>query len=141
LRRLGTLGVVAIPYLLLVGVGVLVTAVTRTEVLIKLDPTIRFWVVAAILGVPYIMRFNIFERLLSRLCPAPQEWWRTLLFAWLVVLVVLGAVNLLVAFTMDLATWVSVKLFGLTGLFWVAGIALVFMHYGRRPRDNAHVRA
>ena len=141
MRRLGTLGVVVVPYLLLVGVGLLVTLATRTEVMIKLDPTFRFWLVAAILGVPSLLGFNIFERLLSRLCPAPQQWWRTLLLTWLAILGALGALNLLVAFTMDTVTWVNFKLFGLTGLFWVAGLVLVFIHYGRRPRENAHVRA
>ena len=89
MRRLGTLGVVIVPFLLLLGVGFVVATTTRTEVMIKLDPTIRFWLVAAILGVPYTMGFNALERLLSRLCPAPQQWWRTLLLTWLVVLVLL----------------------------------------------------
>jgi intracellular septation protein len=139
-RRLGTLGVVVIPYLFLIGVGFLVTAVTQTETMIKLDPTLRFWIVAAILGIPHLFGSNLFERLLSRLCPAPQSWWRTLLISWLVVLAVLGALNLLVAFAADTVTWVNVKLFGLTGLFWVAGLVLLFMHYGRRPQ-NEQVRA
>ena len=141
MRRLGTLGVVVLPYLLLVGVGLLVTAATRSEVMIKLDPTFRFWLVAAILGVPYLFGLNIFERLLSRPCPAPQQWWRTLLMTWLGVLSVLGALNLVAAFTMDTVTWVNFKLFGLTGLFWLAGLVLVFMHYSRRPTESSHVRA
>ena len=141
MRRLGTLGVVLIPFLLLVGVGLLVAAVPRTEMVIKLDPTLRLWLVAAILGVPYVMGINAFERLLSRLCPAPQRWWRTLLLAWLVVLVLLGALNLLVAFIMDTETWVNVKLFGLPILFWLAGFVLAFMHYSRQPREDAHAQA
>ena len=136
MRRLGTLGVVAIPYLLLIGVGFLATAVTQTERMIKLEPTLRFWAVAAILGIPFPFGFNLFERLLSRLCPAPESWWRTLLLSWVVVLVVLGVLNLLVAFSADTATWVNVKLFGLTGLFWATGLVLLFMHYGRRPHDG-----
>ena len=133
MRRLGTLGVVVIPYLLLVAVGLLASMLTRTEVMIKLDPTIRFWVVAAILGLPYMQGFNIFERLLSRLSPAPQEWWRSLMFSWLVILVTLGTLNIFVAFTADTDTWVNVKLFGLTGLFWMTGLVLIYMHFGRRP--------
>jgi intracellular septation protein A len=79
-----------------------VTAATRTGVMmIKLDPTLRFWLVAAILGIPHLFGFDIFERLLSRLCPAPQQWWRTLLLTRLVILGVLGALNLLVAFIMS----------------------------------------
>jgi intracellular septation protein len=132
--------VIAIPYLLLVAVGFVVTAATHAEVMIKLDPTSRFWLVAAILGLPYLVGFNLFERLLSRFCPAPQPWWRTLLFIWVIILGVLGALNVLVAVAMDTVAWVNFKIFGLTGLFWGAGLVLLFLHYGRRPQ-NEQVRA
>lgn len=136
MRRLGTLGIIAIPYLLLVAVGLLVAMAPRTVVLIKLDPTIRFWGVATILALPYFMGFNIFERLLNKLSPAPQGWWRTLMRSWLVVLMLLGALNAVVAFYANDVTWVNTKLFGLVGVFWATGITLLFMHYSRRPEDT-----
>lgn len=140
MRSLGTLGVIAIPYLLLISIGFVVTTATQTPELIKLAPTFRFWLVAAILGIPYLFGFNVFERVLQRLCPAPKPWWRILLISWVAVLVTLGALNLLAAYVLDVSTYVNVKLFGLTGLFWAAGLILLFMHYGRRPQDQ-HVRA
>ncbi len=46
----------------------------------------------------------------------PQYAWRQLNYAWVVFYIVLGALNLFVAFTMDEETWVNFKLFGMMGL-------------------------
>ena len=141
MRRLGTLGVVVIPYLLLVGIGLIVSAIPGSVILIKLDPTIRFWAAAAILGAPYWFGVNILERLLAKWSPAPKQWWRTLMFSWVAVLVVLGTVNLVGAYVLGDLAWVNLKLFGLTGAFWLTGLVLIFMHFQRSAPNAARERA
>lgn len=136
MRRLGTLGVVVIPYLLLVGIGLIVRASPNYETLFKLDPTIRFWLAAILLAVPYWFGFNSFERLLSKLCPAPKQWWRTLMLSWLFVLATLGVINLFAAYTLSTDTWVILKLFGIYGLFWLFGLLLMFFHFQRGLAKN-----
>ena len=134
MRRLGTLGVVLIPYALLVAIGLGLGVIERTETLIKWEPTIRFWLAAALLGAPFYLGFNIFERLLAKVCPAPHQWWRTLMLTWLWLLLALGAANLVGAYTLSTDGWVNLKLFGLAGGFWLAGLILLFLHY-RQPHD------
>lgn len=141
MRRVATLGVVVIPYLLLVGIGLVVSAVPASVALIKLDPTIRYWVAAAVLGVPYWFGVNIIEYMLSKLCPAPKQWWRILMLSWVIVLVALGAINLVGSYALGDVEWVSLKLFGLTGLFWLTGLVLMLMHFQRSAPSDSHERA
>ena len=136
MRRLGTVGVVVIPYLLLVGIGLVLSVSPNSESLIKLDPTIRFWLAAMLLGVSYRFGFNVFERLLSKLCPAPKQWWRTLMLSWLIVLATLGLINLFGAYTLSTDSWVILKLFGLYGIFWISGLLLMFFHFQRGLARN-----
>lgn len=131
MRRLGTLGVVVIPYLLIVAVGVLIHEATNTPIGIQLDPSLRFLAAAAILGLPNIAGFNVFQRLLSPMAPAPRKWWKTLLYSWLWILGSLAVLNVIIVFIADESTWVTVKLFGLPSIFWLAGLVLVYMHFGR----------
>ena len=131
MRRLGTLGVIAIPYVLLVGIGLLSGS---SALLIQLDSTVRFWGAALILGATGILGLNVFERLLSGMAPAPKPWWRRLLLVWIIVLLLLGAINLIGVYFLSERAWVSLKLFGLTGGFWITGLVLVFLHFMQGAR-------
>ncbi len=53
----------------------------------------------------------------------PNSVWIKLTFAWAIFFLVIGLVNLYVAFTFDEPTWVNFKLFGIIGLMLLFAIA------------------
>jgi intracellular septation protein len=56
----------------------------------------------------------------------PEHVWANLEKAWFVFLVVIGFVNIFVAYTFSMDVWVDFKLFGLLGLTLLFTIAIGF---------------
>jgi intracellular septation protein len=56
------------------------------------------------------------QRMLSAQIELPAQVWRRLNLAWICFFVVIGAVNLYVAFNYEESVWVNFKLFGMLGL-------------------------
>ncbi len=91
---------------------------------IKWKPTILYWTFAAVLlGGQWIWRRNLLGTLLSSELELPAQAWNRLLVAWSVFFVVLGALNLLVAYRFSTDTWVDFKTFGMLGLTFAYSIA------------------
>lgn len=108
----------ALSTLLVVAFGAL-TLVLRDARFIQWKPTIFLWLLAlAFLGSVFIGREPLVQRLLQ---PALGESrlerrdWLRLNTAWVLYGLVMGAINLVVAYHASEATWVNVKLYGLTG--------------------------
>ena len=99
----------------------------REGAFIKWKPTILYWIFAGILLYGNLTGKNFMQRLLAKaeLTMADQHWWM-LQKLWIGFFVVLGALNLLVAYTFSLETWVNFKLFGLMGLTLVFTIGVAF---------------
>ena len=99
----------------------------REGAFIKWKPTILYWIFAGILLYGNLTGKNFMKRLLAKaeLTMADQHWWM-LQKLWIGFFVVLGALNLLVAYTFSLETWVNFKLFGLMGLTLVFTIGVAF---------------
>ena len=66
--------------------------------------------------------------------------WRLLNLAWVLFDLLLGGLNLLVAFNASERTWVQFKVFGLTGLTFVF-VAVQALWLARRAVDNGHEAA
>lgn len=99
----------------------------REGAFIKWKPTILYWIFAGILLYGNFTGKNFMKPLLAKaeLTMAERHWWM-LQKLWIGFFVVLGALNLLVAYTFSLETWVNFKLFGLMGLTLVFTIGVAF---------------
>jgi intracellular septation protein len=100
------------------------------ETFIKWKPSILYALFAAILaGGRLFAQRNFVQTLLGEKVALPPPIWNRLLWAWVGFFVAMAAINLIVAYSVPTATWVSFKLFGLLGLtllftlgigFWMA---------------------
>lgn len=103
--------------LLLVALFGGATLAFHDETFIKWKPTVINWLLAAVfLGSQFVGEKNLIARMVGEKIEAPALVWQRLNAAWVVFFVLLGLLNLYVAFTFDTATWVDFKLFGLMGL-------------------------
>lgn len=92
----------------------------NNETFIKWKPTVLYWFFASALLVARIaMQKNLIRMMMGKQMSLPDPVWDKLNVAWLMFFVLMGLVNLLVAFNFSTATWVSFKLFGFMGLMIV----------------------
>ena len=68
------------------------------------------------LGSQYIGEKNFTERMMEHAINAPAYVWARLNLAWVVFFLVMGIVNIYVAYNYSEDTWVNFKLFGIMGL-------------------------
>ncbi|MDQ6992440.1 MAG: septation protein A [Mariprofundus sp.] len=110
--------------LVLVALFGSLTLIFHDEVFIKWKPTAINWLFALVfVGSHFIGKKTIIERMMGANLTLPAFIWRRLSIAWALFFILLGALNLYVAFTFDTDTWVNFKLFGLMGLTFVFIIA------------------
>jgi intracellular septation protein len=88
------------------------------DTFIKLKPTVLYWAFAiALLVAQRFAHKNLMQAALASAGIQMSEiHWRRLNYAWMVFFVLMGALNLFVAFRLSRDIWVSFKSFGLTGL-------------------------
>lgn len=100
------------------------TLLFHDDMFIKWKPTVLYWLMGAALVLGHlVMKRNFLQNLMGAQIELPPEIWLRLLWAWSGFFVVMGVVNLWVAFNFDLDTWVSYKLFGGMGLMLVFVVA------------------
>lgn len=96
------------------------TLLLRDETFIKWKPTVLYWLFAVTLLVSEIaFRKNLIKSMMDKQVSAPDVIWKKLLFGWIGFFVVMGVLNLYVAYSYSTDTWVSFKLFGGIGLMLV----------------------
>ena len=89
------------------------TLLFRNQEFIQWKPTIVNWMFcAALLGSQFMGKENLLKRMLGEQIPLPQTVWRNLNLGWSFGFFVAGALNLVVAYSFSLDTWVSYKLIG-----------------------------
>ncbi len=117
----------------LITLGVIVvfgglTLLLHDDTFIKWKPTLVYWMLAAfVLGSQVLGRHTLVKRMLGAQVQLPENIWRRLNLSWGLFFIVLGAINLYVAFyyrlDLDTATrqdiWVKFKVFGLLGITFV----------------------
>lgn len=104
------------------------TLISQDETFIKWKPTVLYWLIAAVLlASPVIFKKNLIQAMLEKQMVLPPPIWNRLNLSWVGFFLVMGCVNLYVAFSFPLDTWVSFKLFGATGLMLVFVIGQVMM--------------
>jgi len=83
-------------------------------------PTVLYWCFAIALGVSAtVFHKNLIRAMLGKELRVPDAVWAGPNWSWVGFFVVMGVVNLYVAFNFEEATWVKFKLIGGTGLMLV----------------------
>jgi intracellular septation protein len=96
------------------------TLILHDETFIKFKPTILYWVFATILlGSNLLLKKNLMRTLLKEKLTLPTKVWNQVNLGWSLFFVLLGIVNLYVAFNFSTDAWVNFKLFGATGMMLV----------------------
>ncbi|SFD54533.1 septation protein A [Paracidovorax konjaci] len=120
-----------------VSLGVIVvfggaTLLSHSDTFIKWKPTVLYWLMAAALLIgQLVFRKNLIRSLMGGQMELPDAAWRAMNWSWTAFFVVMGVVNLWVAYTFSTDAWVNFKLFGGLGLMavFVVGQALYLSRY------------
>jgi len=101
------------------------------ENFIKWKPTILYGAFALALFVAQVgMRNNLMRKVMQEQISLPDAVWARLGYAWMAFFAFQGVLNLLMAFVVfkdNTSAWVSYKMFGATGLFFVFVVVQTLM--------------
>jgi intracellular septation protein len=101
-----------------------ITLLLHDKTYIMWKPTVLYWILAGVLIISEMFfGKNLMRKMMGGVMQPPESTWRKLNIAWAVFFVLLGFLNLYVAFNYNENTWVNFKLFGTTGLIFVFTIA------------------
>lgn len=93
------------------------TLIFHNQLFIYWKPTALYWVMAAgLLLVKAIKGINPIKKLLGTQFELPEAIWNRLNLIWAIFFIIMGGLNLVVAFNFPESFWVNFKLFGTTGL-------------------------
>ena len=116
-----------------------VTLLLHDKTYIMWKPTVLYWIIAATLIISNLLfKKNFIQQMMNRMIDAPTSIWSKLNVAWAAFLVLLGFLNLYVAFNYTENAWVNFKLFGVTGIMFIfiIGQTLVLKKYLIEPVDE-----
>jgi intracellular septation protein len=111
------------------------------ENFIKWKPTILYWAFALALFVAQVgFGKNLMRKAMEEQIKLPDAVWKRVGFAWIGFMAAMGVLNLVMAFIVfkgNTSAWVSFKMFGATGLFFVfvIGQTLMLSKYMQEPED------
>ncbi|GJM12074.1 MAG: putative intracellular septation protein A [Pseudohongiella sp.] len=89
------------------------TIMFKNVVFLKWKAPIVNWIFATIFfGSRFIGDKPAIEHMMGHAVSAPKEVWHKLNSMWIAYFIVLGAINLIVAFTLSEALWIKFKVFG-----------------------------
>ncbi|MDO9404482.1 MAG: septation protein A [Polaromonas sp.] len=109
----------------------------HSEAFIKWKPTVLYWVMGGGLLIgQLVFKKNGIQKLMGAQMTLPDAVWRTVNYSWVGFFVVMGFINLWVAFNFSTATWVNFKLFGGLGLM-VLFILAQAVYLNRHAKDPA----
>lgn len=120
------------------------TLVLQDETFIKWKPTVLYWLFATGLFVSnVIFKKNLIQTMMEKQMALPIPVWNQLNISWIIFFVVMGLINLYVAFNFPIDTWVSFKLFGATGLMlvFIVGQILMLNKYLKDDSNTSLVNA
>ncbi|HNV88628.1 MAG TPA: septation protein A [Methylotenera sp.] len=116
-----------------------ITLLLHDKTYIMWKPTVLYWLLAAILLISDLFfKKNFIRQMMGKMLNPPVKIWHKLNLAWVIFLVLLGFLNLYIAFNYSLDTWVNFKLFGVTGMMFVFVIAqtLLLKNYLIDPDED-----
>lgn len=96
------------------------TILLHDEAFIKIKPTALYWLFGfALLFSKIIFKKNLIRKLMEDKISLPDRLWNRLNLAWSGFFIVLGLLNLYVAWNFSTDAWVNFKLFGATGIMLI----------------------
>ena len=96
------------------------TLLLHDEAFIKVKPTALYWLFALVLLFSNIFfKKNLIRSLMQEKMSLPDLVWSQLNLAWSGFFILLGILNLYVAWNYATDTWVNFKLFGSTGIMFI----------------------
>lgn len=116
-----------------------ITLLLHDKTYILWKPTVLYWLLAAVLLISDLFfKKNFIRQMMGKMLNPPARVWHKLNLAWVVFLILLGFLNLYVAFNFSLNAWVNFKLFGVTGMMFVFVIAqtLLLKNYLIEPDED-----
>jgi len=128
-RRVETMQLITFATITILGTA---TLLLHNPLFIKWKPTIIYWVFGVFFaGSQYVGKKPFLQRLMDSKVSLPHSVWQNLNLAWAVFFMVLGAVNLFVAYHYSTNVWVYFKFIGAMGATLVFAIAqsLYMMRY------------
>ena len=109
----------------------------KNEMFIKWKPTILYWIFSGILLFGSFSGRNFIRTLMKNAIDMPDAVWGKLQWMWIGFFIVVGILNLIVAYSFPTEIWVDFKLFGLIGLTLIFTIAAaVWMTRQASERQN-----
>ena len=116
-RKLNRIYAASTALVLLLGTA---TLMLRNPLFLYWKPTVLNWAIAlAFLGSQFIGDKPFVKRMLGSAAELEAGQWRQLNLIWVAFFVVIGGINLYVAYNFSEPTWVKFKLFGMLGLTFV----------------------
>jgi len=125
-RKWDKLQLITLSLILLLGGA---TLIFHNETFFKWKPTVVYWLFAGGFIINHLMaKQPIIKRLLGSSVQLPEAIWSKLTISWTLFFIVLGGLNLFVAYYYSTDTWVNFKLFGFLGITLVFIVAqAIFM--------------
>ncbi|MDR1057355.1 MAG: septation protein A [Coxiellaceae bacterium] len=119
-RRIEFIHMITLVLVLILGAA---TLLSHNEMFIKWKPTAIYWVFALLfLGSQMIGNKLLVERLMGSKITLPKNVWKQLNLSWVIFFVLMGGINLYVAYYFNTDIWVNFKLFGALGGTVIFGI-------------------
>lgn len=115
------------------------TVLLQDKNFIMWKPTVVNWLFALVfIGSHFIGGKPIVQRMLASSIELPQPIWTRLSWAWIGFFVLMGILNIFVAYTMSEENWVNFKLFGMLGLTLVFVVlqGLYLSKHIQEPEDE-----
>ena len=116
-----------------------ITLLLHDKTYIMWKPTVLYWVLAITLLISNLFfKKNFIQQMMTKMIDAPTTIWNRLNFAWAIFLVLLGFLNLYVAFNYTENVWVNFKLFGVTSIMFIfiMGQTLALKKYLIEPSED-----
>jgi intracellular septation protein len=112
------------------------TLLFGNETFIKWKPTVLYWLFAGIIIVgQLVFRKNLVRSMMEHQVSLPDDVWKRLRASWIGFFLMMGALNLYVAYNYSTDAWVNFKLFGGMGLM-LAFVLLQALLLARHMHDK-----
>jgi len=112
------------------------TLLLHDETFIKWKPTVLYWVLGGAFFASLALRRNLARAILGSELEMPEGSWTRLCIAWGAFFVLVGVLNLYVAFSFATDTWVSFKVFATPALIVAFAVAQSFWIARHLPDDE-----
>ena len=113
------------------------TIILHNKTFVMLKPTLLFWIIGASLIISQMAGKNLIQASLGSELNLNNRTWNQLSLIWSLFFVVMGFLNLVVAFTCSEYVWVKFKVFGTTSLTLIFMLITISIAYFRHSPKNS----